>query len=196
MATTVTSTWATSNRDRGVRDWAIDREIVSDLEVDVGVTERQRHPRPQIAVIDAADRAGRSHLDRRLVGQPPDARRGPMKSSLGLRPVHHHREDRIRGHVQLCWLALLLIRVLERTTGDTSRTCATSAAKPDSAMTGCSSNGSTRPPTKVWTPTSSCPIPDLHARRSTRSSSNTGPPLPGLELRLAGTASFCAGEAR
>ena len=24
-----------------------------------------------------------------------------LKSSLGLRPVHHHREDRIRGHVQL-----------------------------------------------------------------------------------------------
>ncbi|MCA1681924.1 MAG: transposase, partial [Actinobacteria bacterium] len=45
-----------------------------------------------------------------------------MKSSLGLRPVHHRREDRIRGHVQLCWLALLLIRVLENTTGDTWRT--------------------------------------------------------------------------
>ena len=27
------------------------------------------------------------------------------KSSLGLRPVYHHREDRIRAHVQLCWLA-------------------------------------------------------------------------------------------
>ena len=35
------------------------------------------------------------------------------KSSLGLRPVYHHREDRIRAHVQLCWLALLLIRVAE-----------------------------------------------------------------------------------
>ena len=33
------------------------------------------------------------------------------KSSLGLRPVYHHREDRIRAHVQLCSLALLLIRV-------------------------------------------------------------------------------------
>ena len=30
------------------------------------------------------------------------------KTSLGLRPVYHHREDRIRDHVQLCWLALLL----------------------------------------------------------------------------------------
>lgn len=44
-----------------------------------------------------------------------------MKSSLGLHPVHHRREDRIRGHVQLCWLALLLIRVVENTTTDTWR---------------------------------------------------------------------------
>ena len=44
-----------------------------------------------------------------------------MKSSLGLRPVFHRREDRIRGHVQLCWLALLLIRVIENATGDTWR---------------------------------------------------------------------------
>jgi len=47
-----------------------------------------------------------------------------MKSSLGLRPVFHHREDRIRGHVQLCWLALLLIRVIENATGDTWRNLA------------------------------------------------------------------------
>jgi hypothetical protein len=44
-----------------------------------------------------------------------------MKSSLGLRPVHHRREDRIRGHVQLCWLALLLLRVAENTTDQTWR---------------------------------------------------------------------------
>lgn len=44
-----------------------------------------------------------------------------MKGHLGLRPVFHHREDRIRAHVQLCWLALLLIRVVENTTGDTWR---------------------------------------------------------------------------
>ena len=43
------------------------------------------------------------------------------KSSLGLRPVYHHREDRIRAHVQLCWLALLLIRAAETATGDTWR---------------------------------------------------------------------------
>lgn len=44
-----------------------------------------------------------------------------MKGSLGLRPVFHHREDRIRSHIQLCWLALLLIRVVENGTGDTWR---------------------------------------------------------------------------
>ena len=43
------------------------------------------------------------------------------KTSLGLRPVYHHREDRIRAHVQLCWLALLVIRVAETRTGDTWR---------------------------------------------------------------------------
>jgi hypothetical protein len=42
-----------------------------------------------------------------------------MKGALGLRPVFHHREDRIRAHVQLCWLALLLIRVTETSTGQT-----------------------------------------------------------------------------
>ncbi len=44
-----------------------------------------------------------------------------MKGSLGLRPVFHHREDRIRRHVQLCWLALLLIRVIENAGGGTWR---------------------------------------------------------------------------
>ena len=35
--------------------------------------------------------------------------------------MYHYREDRIRAHVQLCWLALLLIRVAETRTGDTWR---------------------------------------------------------------------------
>jgi len=43
------------------------------------------------------------------------------KTSLGLRPVYHHRQDRIRAHVQLCWLALLLIHVAETRTGQTWR---------------------------------------------------------------------------
>ena len=44
-----------------------------------------------------------------------------MKGALKLRPVFHYREDRIRAHVQLCWLALLLIRVVENATGETWR---------------------------------------------------------------------------
>jgi Transposase DDE domain len=44
-----------------------------------------------------------------------------MKGALRLRPVYHYREDRIRAHVQLCWLALLLIRVAENATGGTWR---------------------------------------------------------------------------
>ncbi|MDN5933377.1 MAG: hypothetical protein L0I24_20325 [Pseudonocardia sp.] len=44
-----------------------------------------------------------------------------FKGALGLRPVFHYREDRIRAHIQLCWLALLLLRVIENATGDTWR---------------------------------------------------------------------------
>ncbi|HXZ75770.1 MAG TPA: transposase [Streptosporangiaceae bacterium] len=41
-----------------------------------------------------------------------------MKQVIDLRPVYHRREDRIRAHVVLCWLALLLIRVAENTAGE------------------------------------------------------------------------------
>ena len=40
-----------------------------------------------------------------------------MKQILDLRPVYHRLEERIRAHVLLCWLALLLIRIIETTTG-------------------------------------------------------------------------------
>ena len=42
-----------------------------------------------------------------------------MKSVLDLRPVYHRLEERIRAHVLLCWLALLLIRVAENKAGQT-----------------------------------------------------------------------------
>ena len=38
-----------------------------------------------------------------------------MKQVLDLRPVYHRKEERIRAHVVLCWLALLLVRVIETT---------------------------------------------------------------------------------
>ena len=47
-----------------------------------------------------------------------------MKTTLDLRPVYHRREDRIRAHVLLCWLALLLIRIAETATGETWRSLA------------------------------------------------------------------------
>ncbi len=42
-----------------------------------------------------------------------------MKQVIDLQPVYHRKEDRIRAHVILCWLALLLTRVAETTCGDT-----------------------------------------------------------------------------
>ena len=36
-----------------------------------------------------------------------------LKSTLCLRPVYHSKDDRIRSHVLICWLALLLIRIAE-----------------------------------------------------------------------------------
>jgi IS4 transposase len=40
-----------------------------------------------------------------------------LKQVIDLRPVYHRKEERIRAHVILCWLALLLIRIAETTTG-------------------------------------------------------------------------------
>jgi hypothetical protein len=50
-----------------------------------------------------------------------EAERGfrDLKSTLELRPVYHRLEPRIRAHVLLCWLALLLVRVAERRTEQT-----------------------------------------------------------------------------
>jgi hypothetical protein len=43
-----------------------------------------------------------------------------LKTHLELRPVYHRAERRIRAHVLLCWLALLLVRLAE--THDRTRT--------------------------------------------------------------------------
>jgi transposase len=44
-----------------------------------------------------------------------------LKGILRLRPVYHRLEERIRAHIVICWLALLLIRIIERQAGDTWR---------------------------------------------------------------------------
>lgn len=36
-----------------------------------------------------------------------------LKGTRSLRPIYHSKDDRIRSHVLLCWLALLLIRIAE-----------------------------------------------------------------------------------
>jgi hypothetical protein len=41
-----------------------------------------------------------------------------LKQRLELRPVYHRLEDRIRAHVLLCWLGLVVIRVAENRTGE------------------------------------------------------------------------------
>ena len=42
-----------------------------------------------------------------------------MKQVIDLRPVYHRKEERIRAHVILCWLALLLARIAENAAGQT-----------------------------------------------------------------------------
>jgi hypothetical protein len=42
-----------------------------------------------------------------------------MKQVIDLRPVYHRKEERIRAHVILCWLALLLARIAENACGGT-----------------------------------------------------------------------------
>ena len=38
-----------------------------------------------------------------------------MKTELEIRPMHHRKAERIKAHVLLCWLALLLVRLIEVT---------------------------------------------------------------------------------
>jgi IS4 transposase len=54
-----------------------------------------------------------------------------MKQVLDLRPVFHRLEDRIRAHVLLCWLALLLARIVE------TRAATTTAPAPATSSNAC-----------------------------------------------------------
>jgi hypothetical protein len=115
-------------------------ELVGTLKTKPGLRRYLRRTAGGLLRIDAAAAKREAHLDGKWLLRTSDVTLTPedlaaaykqltaveagwrdLKSSLGLRPVHHRREDRIRGHVQLCWLALLLIRVIENTTGDTWR---------------------------------------------------------------------------
>jgi hypothetical protein len=42
-----------------------------------------------------------------------------LKTTLELRPLYHHKDERIASHVFICFLALLLVRIAEGRTGMT-----------------------------------------------------------------------------
>jgi hypothetical protein len=115
-------------------------EFVGSLKTKRGLRRYLRRTGGGLLRVDAATGNAESHLDGKWLLRTSDATLTPedlaaaykqllqvergwrdMKGALGLRPVFHHREDRIRAHVQLCWLALLLLRVVENATGDTWR---------------------------------------------------------------------------
>ncbi|HEX2808665.1 MAG TPA: IS1634 family transposase, partial [Kineosporiaceae bacterium] len=123
-------TWTPRRRD----------ELAGSLRTKPGLRRYLRRTKAGLLRIDAAAAKREAHLDGKWLLRTSDLTLTPedlaaaykqllavergwrdMKGSLGLRPVFHHREDRIRAHVQLCWLALLLIRVAENTTADTWR---------------------------------------------------------------------------
>ena len=122
--------WTTQRRD----------ELVGELRATPGLARFLRRTKDHKLRIDKAAVARDAHLDGKWLIRTSDDTLSPtdlataykqlsqvergwrdLKGSLRLRPVYHHREDRIRSHVQLCWLGLLLIRVAENATGDTWR---------------------------------------------------------------------------
>ncbi|HEY6596106.1 MAG TPA: IS1634 family transposase [Asanoa sp.] len=115
-------------------------ELVGSLRDKPGLRRYLRRTTTGLLRIDRGTLAREAHLDGKWLLRTSDQTLTPAdlaaaykqliavergwrdaKGALGLRPVHHYREDRIRAHVQLCWLALLLIRVAETATGDTWR---------------------------------------------------------------------------
>ncbi|MGO1550436.1 MAG: IS1634 family transposase [Nesterenkonia sp.] len=116
-------------------------ELVGSLKTKPGLRRYLRRTKTGLLRINQSAAKKESHLDGKWLLRTSDAtlsaedlaaaykqllavERGwrDMKGRLGLRPVFHRRDDRIRAHVQLCWLALLLIRVTENTTDQTWRT--------------------------------------------------------------------------
>jgi len=115
-------------------------EFVGSLKTKPGLRRYLRRTNTGLLRVDAAAIKREQHLDGKWLLRTSDTTLTPddlaaayktllqvergwrdMKGALGLRPVFHHREDRIRAHVQLCWLGLLLMRVIENATDDTWR---------------------------------------------------------------------------
>ncbi len=127
---TGSDTWTTTRRD----------EPVGSLKTKPGLRRYLRRTQSSLLRIDHAPIKRQAHLDgtwllrtSNLTPTPDDltaaykqllqVKRGwrDFKGALKLRPVFHHHEDRIHAHIQLRWLALLLLRVIENATGDTWR---------------------------------------------------------------------------
>jgi hypothetical protein len=123
-------TWTARRRD----------ELVGSLKTKPGLRRYLRRTRSGLLRVDRTAITREQHLDGKWLLRTSDltltgedlaaaykqliaVERGwrDFKGALGLRPVFHYREDRIRAHIQLCWLALLLLRVIENATGDTWR---------------------------------------------------------------------------
>ena len=115
-------------------------ELVGSLKTKPGLRRYLRRTEHGLLRVDAAAIKREAHLDGKWMLRTSDTTLTPddlaaaykqllqiergwrdMKGALGLRPVFHYREDRIRAHIQLCWLALLLLRVVENATHDTWR---------------------------------------------------------------------------
>ncbi len=122
--------WTTRRRD----------ELVGSLKNKPGLRRYLRRTPSGLLRLDRAAATGEAHLDGKWLLRTSDQTLTPddiadaykqltqiergwrdMKGALGLRPVFHRKDQRIRAHVQLCWLALLLTRVIENTATDTWR---------------------------------------------------------------------------
>jgi hypothetical protein len=123
-------TWTARRRD----------ELVGSLKTKPGLRRYLRRTKAGLLRVDHTAIRREQHLDGKWLLRTSDLTLTPddlaaaykqllavergwrdFKGALGLRPVFHYREDRIRAHIQLCWLALLLIRVIENATADTWR---------------------------------------------------------------------------
>jgi Transposase DDE domain len=126
----------------GSDDWTPARrsELTGSLRDKPGLRRFLRRTKTGLLRIDHTAIAREAHLDGKWLLRTSDQTLTPddlaaaykqliavergwkdMKGALALRPVFHYREDRIRAHIQLCWLALLLIRVAENAASDTWR---------------------------------------------------------------------------
>jgi|SRR5579875_713396 len=121
------------NPEAAERDQAIRAQLLEQLETAIagsGTSIRLRVDRAAVAAAqrldgkfllrtsDPAPSAEEVALGDKQLLQVERAWRD-MKTTLDLRPVFHRRQERIRAHVLLCWLSLLLIRIVENGTGQT-----------------------------------------------------------------------------